>query len=165
MARHSHSILIFFSMVLTPMVLSACEGPVGPQGALGESGPQGNNGPQGVPGPNAIEVVSRTIEPADVIGIDAYSAQVILIDIPEIDAHVYENGTVDVYVESENGWNALPNEIVLRSFSGSTVYRWIIHVAYSYRPGTVIIQYSAGETTRLQTHRIPTGRLKIVIIR
>ena len=100
------------------------QGPQGEVGPRGEQGPQGERGPRGERGPAGgtgdwsifsviIEFDKNDIAITQGVGIRELVGD-ISFSVQEIDQDVFERGTVDVFIETDDGWTALPSDYDFR---------------------------------------------------
>lgn len=165
--------LRILNVLLAVVILAACEGPVGPhgdqgprgeQGPPGVEGPPGEQGPKGDPGPGEVLVATYSLAPDRVEVLNAYSARIVF-NVPEIDANVVMNGTVTAAITYQSEWMAIPGDIIFQYFFGGNVVRGRTSIGFSYDVGRFTVHYSAGFGNNLVLEKLPTGRVKIAVVR
>ena len=140
------------------------QGPRGERGTQGERGPQGDLGPPGADGTNAIVTRIFEYDRAEIDILDDRFAQLIF-DVPEIDSNVYEHGTVSAFLETDDGWKALPTDFQIRYIlPGGLPALGITHISYVYSPGNFKLLFTVSGFGPLPRDLTPDGRVKVVII-
>ena len=139
-------------------------GPRGERGPQGEQGPQGDTGPSGADGTNAIVTRIFEFERSEIEILDDDFSQIVF-EILEIDSDVYDSGTVNAFLETADGWTALPAQFQIPFIhSSGHLISGLIQIGFSYFPGTFKLHFSVVGINPLPRDLTPDGRLKVIII-
>ena len=140
------------------------QGPRGERGPQGEQGPQGDTGPSGADGTNAIVTRIFEFERSEIEILDDDFSQIVF-EILEIDSDVYDSGTVNAFLETADGWTALPAQFQIPFIhSSGHLISGLIQIGFSYFPGTFKLHFSVVGINPLPRDLTPDGRLKVIII-
>ena len=134
------------------------QGPQGERGQRGERGPQGERGPSGLNGDWTMFTTIAEIDRNDVTLLR--NSGFIEFEVPEIDSSVLDAGTVNVFLDSSEGWSVLPLLHVIRYFEGGAS----IQVSFSYSVGLLTVTYEKMHAA-IDRNDLPAGRIKIVVFK
>lgn len=146
-------------------------GPQGERGPQGESGPEGERGPRGDRGPtggtgdwSVLSLITTFDKEAVVYDQPTRSASVML-SVPEIDTDVYNTGTVNIFVETEDGWTALPTVLSFLTTFQNLIIQYRLSIGFSYSPGELSLQFTSTFGNSVEEKHLLYDRLKIVIMK